>query len=78
MCSTDTVLELLNKCRILSWDGFNGPHPKNVKDGIMFTLKATVNEGKKIYATGSQNFPKHYRDFRDGLNALSEVKNNET
>ncbi len=78
VCSTDTVLELLNKCRILSWDGFNGPHPKNVKDGIMFTLKATVNEGKKIYATGSQNFPKHYRDFRDGLNALSEVKNNET
>ena len=38
VCSTDTVLELLNKC----------------------------------------NFPKHYRDFRDGLNALSEVKNNET
>lgn len=78
VCSTDTVLKLLNKCRVLSWDGFNGPHPMNVKDGIMFTLKANVNEGKKIYATGSQNFPKHYKDFRDGLYALSEVKNNET
>ncbi|MGI6265068.1 MAG: hypothetical protein ACOYJY_06355 [Acutalibacteraceae bacterium] len=70
VCDTQTALKLLNDCALLSWNGFNGPHPKGVKDGTMFTLKATVNGGKKIYAAGSQNFPKHYRDFTDGLHAL--------
>ena len=68
--STDMILEILNNCRILSWDGFNGPHPKGVLDGIMFRFDAIVNNGKKIYAHGSQNFPKHYREFR---NALYEI-----
>ncbi|MBQ4598824.1 MAG: hypothetical protein IJB19_02820, partial [Clostridia bacterium] len=34
-----------------------------IKDGTNFILKATVNEGKEIYATGSQRFPRHYGDF---------------
>ena len=61
------VLDLLNKCRIGSWDGFDGPHPKGVLDGIMFRFNANVNGGKHISARGSQNFPKNYRDFTDGL-----------
>ena len=61
------VLKLLNDCRILSWDGFSGAHPKGVLDGTMFTFEAIVNDGQKIYADGSQNFPKHYRNFTDGL-----------
>lgn len=61
------VLDLLNSCRLLSWDGFHGKHPKGVSDGTMFTLKATVNGSIKIYADGSQNFPKHYRDLTDGI-----------
>ena len=67
VCSKDDVIKVLNDCGMRSWDGFHGPHPKGVKDGIMFRLKATVNEGESIYAEGSQNFPKHYRDFRDWL-----------
>lgn len=67
LCDEKTVLDVLNKCGVLSWDGFNGPHPKNVLDGKMFNLKAAVNGDKQIYATGSQNFPRHYRDLTDWL-----------
>jgi len=70
VCSADSVLKLLNDCELVSWDGFVGNHPKGVKDGIMFSLKATVNGGRKISAHGSENFPKHFRELRDGLNAL--------
>ena len=65
--SCDTMLKLLNECRLLSWDGFHGKHPRGVRDGTMFSLYAVVNGDKKIRADGSQNFPKHYRDFTDGL-----------
>lgn len=70
VCSVDRVLKLLNDCELAAWDGFVGNHPKDVKDGIMFSLKATVNNGRKIYAHGSENFPKHFREFRDGLNNM--------
>ena len=70
VCSADKVLTLLNDCELVSWDGFVGNHPKDVKDGIMFSLKAAVNGGRKISAHGSENFPKHFREFRDGLNNL--------
>ncbi len=76
-CSIDTVLKLLNDCRLLSWDGFSGAHPKGVRDGIMFRLKAIVNDGKKIYADGSENFPKHYRDFTEGLYNILHKENTE-
>ncbi len=65
--SEDEALKLLNDCRLLSWDGFCGKHPIGVKDGIMFTLSAVVNGGREIKASGSENFPKHYRDFTDRL-----------
>ncbi|MBQ7542126.1 MAG: hypothetical protein IJT44_07545 [Clostridia bacterium] len=67
VCDEPKVLKLLNDCKLLSWDGFNGPHPKHVLDGTMFTLNAIVNGNQKIHASGSQSFPKHYRDFTDGL-----------
>ena len=70
VCDAEAIIKLLNDCALLSWDGFNGPHPKNVRDGIMFNLKATVNEGKKIYAAGSENFPRHYRELRDGIYSI--------
>ena len=77
-CSIDDVLKLFNDCRLLSWNGFDGPHPRGVCDGIMTTFKASVNDGKKIYASGSQNFPRHYRDFTNGLyNLLANRKGNE-
>ena len=66
-CDMRSFLKLINDCKMLSWDGFDGPHPKGVRDGIMFHLSGTVNGGEQIYARGSQNFPRHYRDFKDGL-----------
>ena len=65
--SNAMVLKLLNECKLLSWDGFCGKHPRGVMDGMMFSLNAVVNGDKKIRADGSQNFPKHYWDFTDGL-----------
>ena len=67
LVSNEKMLKLLNECKLLSWDGFHGKHPRGVLDGTMFSLNAIVNDGKKIRAEGSQNFPKHYRDFTDGL-----------
>ena len=66
----EPALKLLNECKVMSWDGFRGAHPRWVKDGIMFSLTAVVNDGKVIRAEGSQNFPKRYREFTDGLNGL--------
>jgi hypothetical protein len=63
------ILKLINECGLLSWDGFSGAHPFGVKDGVMFSLKAVVN-GKSIRASGSENFPKHYREF---MNAIYEM-----
>ena len=73
--SENDILQLLNDCNILSWDGFHGKHPRGVKDGVMFSFSATVNDGKMIKADGSQNFPKHYRDFTQ---ALHDILSNET
>ena len=74
VCSADRILKLLNDCELISWDGFHGQHPKGVKDGIMFSLKATVNGDRKIQAEGSENFPKHFRELRDGLHAILSQK----
>lgn len=65
--SEKEALGLLNDCCVLSWDGFHGAHPRGVLDGTMFSFKAIVNDGKTITAEGSQNFPKRYRNFTDGL-----------
>lgn len=73
-CSAEKVMKLLNDCELTAWDGFHGKHPSGVKDGIMFSLQATVNNGRKIKAEGSENFPKHFREFRDGLHAMLSQK----
>ena len=68
--SEETVLKLLNDCRILSWDGFSGAHPRGVRDGTMFGFEAIVNGGRVIKASGSENFPKCYREFMNGINQI--------
>ena len=60
------AIELLNACGVCGWDGFCGKHPRGVLDGEMFRLEAVINGGR-IYASGSQNFPKGFREFRGGL-----------
>ena len=73
-CPLGDALMILNDCKIGLWDGFHGKHPKHVKDGIMFSLNATVNGDRKIRAEGSENFPKHFRELRDGLHAILSQK----
>ena len=75
-CEKERILKLINDCDLLSWDGFVGNHPKNVSDGIMFTMNAIINE-RKIYAHGSENFPEHYREFIDGLTEIIREAENE-
>lgn len=65
-----TIIDLLNKCNIIKWDGFSGANPRGVRDGYMFTFIALLNDGKRIYANGSNNFPKHYHDFTNKLTEL--------
>jgi len=75
-CSEQTMLDLMNKCGILRWNGFHGKHPKNVKDGIMFSFKASVNDGQTISADGSENFPKGYYEFVRTLNEMLSANEN--
>ena len=75
VCSADRVVKLLNDCSLIAWDGFHGAHPKDVKDGIMFSLKATVNGNRSIKADGSENFPKHFRELWKGLDAILRSQN---
>lgn len=70
VCSAEKMLKLLNDCKLLSWDGFNGKHPKYILDGIMFRFNATVNGDRTVQASGSENFPKHYREFTNELYAM--------
>lgn len=64
------IIGIFNDCGILQWDGFYGKNPPGVLDGTMFSFEAEVNDGRMIRARGSNNFPKHYRDF---TNALQEI-----
>ena len=65
-------IELMNNCGVICWDGFHGKHPRNVKDGIMFSFTAIVNDGQTIRADGSANFPKGYHEFVRGVNNMFE------
>ena len=69
-CGEERMLKLMNDCKLLSWDGFYGKHPKGVLDGTTFRLEATVNGDRHVSAHGSQNFPRRYHDFTDGLYAI--------
>ena len=62
--ATNEVLDVLNKCGVVDWDGFYGPHPDDVQDGVMFNLRAKIN-GKSIRAEGSENFPPHFHEFTE-------------
>ncbi|MBE6575012.1 MAG: hypothetical protein E7654_01910 [Ruminococcaceae bacterium] len=73
-CSGETVLELLNSCGVLGWNGFYGRQPADVLDGDVFVLEASVNDGQAIRAKGSANYPTGYREFVRALNQLlSEI-----
>ena len=63
VCPTAEVVQALRKIGVGDWNGFDGQHPRYVLDGDMFQLKAAVNGGEEIRASGSANFPKGYYDL---------------
>ncbi len=69
------ALEKLNSFRLGSWNGFHGPHPRFVRDGIMFRLEAQVNGGRTLRADGSENFPSGYTELKSWIYAI--LRNNE-
>jgi len=69
-CDSQVMIDLMNHCGIIRWDGFHGKHPRNVLDGIMFNFTATVNGGQMICADGSANFPRGYHEFVRALDAI--------
>ena len=77
-CPDSQMLELLNQCDILKWDGFHGKHPRGVLDGEMFSLRAIVNGGETIRADGSANFPKNFREFRRAIDQMLSESDNKT
>ena len=67
VCVTRDVTDILNECKAGKWNGFHGKHPMGVLDGRMFTLTAYVNGGQKLFADGSENFPKNFNAFEKWL-----------
>jgi len=57
-CSTDDMIELLNKYNVASWDGFDGK-----KDGgNSFDFEAVIN-GEELSADSRGGTPKNFDDF---------------
>ena len=71
---TADIINLLNECKVIQWDKFSGANPRGVRDGWQFVFTAEVNGGRKLYATGSNNFPKHFRNFTNALNDMIRNK----
>lgn len=69
------MVDILNQWGVIKWDGFYGKNPPGILDGTMFRFSATVNGDRKLHADGSNNFPRHYRDF---TNALYQLLNKES
>ena len=75
---TSAVIQILNDCQLLEWDGFHGEHPRFVKDGKMFNLTAQVNDGQMIHADGSANFPNHFHELEQWISqTLNQEDNND-
>lgn len=68
-------IKMMNECGFASWNGFEGKHPKNVHDGIMFKLYATINDGDTVSANGSENFPKNYKKFMGEIKSILNSQN---
>ena len=74
---TSDLLTLFNDCGMMGWNGFHGRNPKGVLDGWMFRFTAEVNDGEVIRADGSNNFPRHFHEFRTAVSEMLYDSNNE-
>ncbi len=61
--NTEEFIELMNECKVLSWDGFYSEGTTELFDAITFDFAAIVNDGQTINAYGSESVPEGYDDF---------------
>ena len=66
-CSTEDMIELLNDCDVLSWNGYDKKGDKDMD----FSFEGTIN-GEEIEAKGKMAYPKNFEDFVDGVEDLCE------
>ena len=55
--------------RLDTWDGFDKTN-KHVSDGEGFTLSIITEDGREIYANGSNEFPHNYSDAKGAIDEL--------
>lgn len=69
----DGLCEKLNEIyleyRVAEWDGFSR-YNTEICDGAGFSLSLYFNDGKSVYAHGSNAYPERYRDFIDKVKSL--------
>lgn len=70
----DEVCQLFSECRIDKWDGFSAKNPHGVYDGSMMNFMATLSDGSTIFASGSNNFPKNYGEFKSALRKMTTTE----
>ena len=68
----EEIAQLFAEYKIKRWDGFHGANPPGLRDGTMMDFDATLSDGTRIDADGSNNFPKHFRDFQEKLHDIFE------
>lgn len=67
------LLSLLERLDIYSWDGYK-EYDEDVLDGMGFSLYVRLADGKSINASGSNKFPKNFREFDEAIRAIAEGK----
>lgn len=55
--------------RIAEWEGFS-KYNTMVLDGSGFSLEIVFNDGKHLYASGTNAFPRGYREFEDRIDEI--------
>lgn len=58
------IQEKLGDYGVEKWDGFHGANPPDILDGSSMSFNCTMSDGRKLSASGSNNFPKNYGAVR--------------
>lgn len=56
----EDIQKTLGEYGVESWDGFYGKNPPDVLDGSSMSFNCTMSDGRKLSASGSNNFPNNY------------------
>ena len=70
LCAQSELAALFDRFLVPLWNGFRGPHPPDVRDGLQFSLEAELENGRRVRASGSENFPPAFSGFERGLDEL--------